>query len=83
MLTQEEQTDFPAYLDLDMQAFRKYKRSWLLWRTCGSFDTHGSFIPPVSFTEAMAMPKDELDTYFELDRLIAIRQKQIQQANKK
>jgi len=76
MVGQEPRTDFPVELDLDIKTFRKYKKGWLLWRSSGHVDSSGSFVSPVSFIEARQMPKDELDLYFLLDDLLAIRQRQ-------
>lgn len=38
----------------------------------GHFDAGGSFVRPISFFEALSMPKSEIDTYLELDNLLAI-----------
>lgn len=77
MVGQEPRTDFPAELAIDIQLFRKYKKGWLLWRSSGHVDGNGSFVPPVSFIEARQMPEDELNLYFLLDDLLAIRSRQV------
>lgn len=77
MVGQEPRTDFPVELNIDIRLFRKYKKGWLLWRSSGHVNSSGSFVPPVSFMEARAMPKDELDLYFLLDDLLSIKQRQV------
>lgn len=81
MLKQAESKDFPAYLDLDVTQFRRTKKDWLLWRMCGHTDANGNFDPdiPAFIMARRDIPKDELEMYFELDRLIAIRLKQTQE----
>ena len=75
----EPQTDFPAYLDIDIQKFRKYKNRWLKgWRTSGHIDSNGLFVAPISFIDAtQKIDQDELDMYFLLDNLLAIKQRQM------
>lgn len=53
--------DIPHELSINLSAFRKYKEKWKYWRALKDEDK------PVSFIEASAMPKDELDVYLELD----------------
>jgi len=77
LVNQEPKTDIPIGLDIDMQVFRRCKPLWLLWRSTGSFDGNGNFFPSISFLEARSLPKEEIDLFYELDSLLAIRQKQM------
>ena len=76
MVKQEGGDDFPSEVDLELGLFLKYKKPWLYWRALGRYDSNGSFVKPVTWSESKQMPKEELDTYLELDRLFAIRRAQ-------
>jgi hypothetical protein len=67
----------PQILDISIEAFRKHRGDWLLWRNLGHFEQSGAWVAPVSFTEAYSMPKEMLDVFFELDGLLAKMQKQL------
>jgi len=70
----------PRHLTITIEQFHLHKGNWLLWRNLGHFDQSGSWVAPVSFVEAQSLPKDMLDTFFELDNLVS---KTIKQTAKK
>ena len=70
----------PQFLTVKIEDFHKYKGDWLLWRNLGHYNESGAWVAPVSFNEAMELPKVMLDVFFELDNLI---QKMMKQMTKK
>ena len=77
MVRQKSSADFPSEVDLDPELFHRHKKGWLYWHALGRYDSNDKFEPPVTFEESKRMPKDELDTYLELDRLYSIRRAQV------
>ena len=57
----------PQHLTVPIESFDRYKDHWLLWRNLGHYSDSGAWIPPVSFIEAVSMPKDMLDVFIVLD----------------
>jgi hypothetical protein len=45
----------------------KYRGDWKLWRALGRYDANGAWVAPLSFWDAMKLPKPMIDTFLELD----------------
>jgi hypothetical protein len=54
-------------VDFSLDTFTKYKDLWLLWRALGKETELGSFEAPVSFKEAMDLPKELVSFCLEMD----------------
>lgn len=76
-LFQRSSDDLPLEYDIDDNAFRKYKGSWLLWRSLGRYDGNGGWEPPLSFVEADELPKDKVDFFLAMDDILSKKQKQL------
>ena len=76
MFKNDKGDDLPAVIDVGLSDFHKYKGDWLLWRALGKFDGNGNWTAPLSFMEALELPKAMLDTFLELDSIFAKMQRQ-------
>jgi hypothetical protein len=66
--------DIPHAAGITHENFIKYRKSWLLWRALGHY-SDGLFVAPISFNEALQLPKNMLDVFFELDTYLVRMQK--------
>jgi hypothetical protein len=57
----------PSAVEFSHEDFLKYRETWLLWRSLGRYDGNGSWVAPLSFPEAIDLPKAMLDVFQELD----------------
>lgn len=73
--------DIPHELDINIDDFRAFRDNWTLWRNLGHH-IDGSWVAPVSFLEALRIPKAELDIYFILDDVFGRMQRQFAKKNK-
>jgi hypothetical protein len=71
---------FPLYFDFTLDEFHEHKGNWLLYRSMGHLSDAGQFIPPISYHEAQAMPKREIEIFMCLDE---IAEKTLRQMTKK
>jgi hypothetical protein len=55
--------------------FLQYRDAWTLYRRLGHYDSGGAWVPPISFTEALEMPKTMLAVFQELDHFLSQMQK--------
>lgn len=65
----------PSTVDFSETDFLKYRDAWKLYRSLGHYDSGGAWVPPISFREALDMPKAMLDVFQELDHFLGQMQK--------
>jgi hypothetical protein len=71
---------FPLFFDFTLDEFHEHKGNWLLYRSMGHMSDAGQFVPPISYHEAQAMPKREIEIFMCLDE---IAEKTLRQMTKK
>ena len=68
------------FFDFTMDEFNEHKGNWLLYRSLGHQTDSGVFVSPLSYNEAQAMPKRQVEMFMQLDE---IAEKMIRQLSKK
>lgn len=70
-LFKESGSDVPSTVDFTLEAFHKYKRDWLLYRSLGHKTDGGMWVSPLSYEYARGAPKEMLDVFQGLDYFLA------------
>ncbi|GIK43988.1 MAG: hypothetical protein BroJett011_78210 [Chloroflexota bacterium] len=60
----------PQFLEFEFADYVRYKDNWIVWRSLGHVDANGTWVAPVSFTEALRLPAKMLEVFFYLDDLV-------------
>jgi hypothetical protein len=64
----------PATVDISRSEFLQHREAWKLYRSLGHYQD-GAWVPPISFLEAVTLPKAMLDVFQELDHFLSQMQK--------
>jgi hypothetical protein len=65
----------PSTVEFSDAEFLQYREAWTLYRRMGHYDSGGAWVPPISFLEALEMPKAMLNTFQGLDHFLDQMQK--------
>lgn len=66
----------PSTVSFSEEAFLKYRDAWKAYRSLGHYDGE-SWVSPLSFKEAMEMPREMLEVFQELDFFLEQMKKQM------
>jgi hypothetical protein len=69
--------DLPLVYDIDHDAFLQYRKSWLLWRALGHYDSNGSWVRPLSFVEADELPNEKIRLFLDMDDIFEKKRRQL------
>ena len=69
-------------MNFTLEAFYKYRDEWILYRSLGHETESGAWVSPLSYLEALTMPKEKIDVFQGLDYFLAQKKRHKAKMNK-